>query len=278
MRRFLIRLTFVALMFGAALPATAAPQPAPTTQAAPELVVLSPRNGDVITGSEVTVQIQLENFTIIKSPVPYEADNPNPAVNKDGEGHLHLELDLLPLVVWDDGSLIYTFRNIAPGEHELEVEISNNDHTYPDPEIVRTIRFRTVAAPANSPAATAAPAATTAATAAPAATTAATAAPGATTASAPGATSAPAGGATDQSPSRLPVTASGSEPVSLLSLMLVIVFGVFVVGFVARSCGQLVTVTEDICLRLRGVYTEASESARKRTAHKETPGDGNNAP
>jgi len=69
----------------------------------------------------------------------------HPEVNRPGEGHLHFMLDLEPLVVWERPEP-YTFTDVPPGEHQLMVEVVENDHSSLAPPVIRAIHFRTAAA------------------------------------------------------------------------------------------------------------------------------------
>ncbi len=69
----------------------------------------------------------------------------HPDANRPGEGHLHLVLDLQPLLVWEKGEP-YIFPNVPPGEHQLMVEVVQNDHSPLTPPVVQQIRFRTAGA------------------------------------------------------------------------------------------------------------------------------------
>jgi hypothetical protein len=75
--------------------------------------------------------------------VPLSEAGKHPEVNHPGEGHLHFALDLQPLVVWEKSDP-YTFPNIPPGDHQLMVELANNDHSSLSPRVMRQITFKTV--------------------------------------------------------------------------------------------------------------------------------------
>ena len=136
-------------MYSAATTQAAETKPAnaPATPAAQtrSLKVLSPKDGEVIQGTTVVIRVELQNLVNLPAPVPADAQNigKHPQLNKPGEGHMHLKLDVMPVVVWDDNSTTYTLTNVPPGEHELEINFSHNDHIPYDPQISQTIRFRT---------------------------------------------------------------------------------------------------------------------------------------
>ena len=122
--------------------------------AAPTLQVLAPAEGAVLDTSNVTVEFTTSELAIVKSSVPLADYGKRPDANTPSEGHLHLTLDLWPLVVWESANP-YTFMNVPPGEHQLKVELVNNDHSARQAGVSQVIRFRTTAAaavPARMPA------------------------------------------------------------------------------------------------------------------------------
>lgn len=114
----------------------------PTTAAAPSLAVLSPSDGAVIRGTSVTVTFTTADVTLARTIVPLAQAGARPEVNRPNEGHIHLMLDLQPLVVWERSDP-YTFTNVTPGEHQLTVELVHHDHSPLAAPIVQRIRFRT---------------------------------------------------------------------------------------------------------------------------------------
>lgn len=111
---------------------------------AQELIVSSPTSGEMVTGSDVTVQFEATEFSIVPSDVPVDQAAQQPDANRPGEGHVHLILDLGPVVIWNTAEP-YTFTNVPPGEHRLMVELANNDHSPLSPPVVREVLFRTTA-------------------------------------------------------------------------------------------------------------------------------------
>jgi hypothetical protein len=88
--------------------------------------------------------------------VPVSEAGKHPEANRPGEGHVHFVLDLQPLVVWENGDS-YTFSNVPPGEHQLMVELVQNDHSSFSPPVMRQIRFQTSITPQTMPATGTAP-------------------------------------------------------------------------------------------------------------------------
>jgi hypothetical protein len=110
--------------------------------AEPQLVVTSPTNGATIRGNTVTVSFRVTDLTIVPTSVPVAEAGRHPEANRPGEGHLHFMLDLEPLVVWER-TTPYTFTNVPPGEHELVVELTENDHGPLTPPVAQRIRLTT---------------------------------------------------------------------------------------------------------------------------------------
>jgi hypothetical protein len=126
-------------------------------QAQPELVVLEPAQDMTVQGSSLTVTFQTTGFQIVASQVPVEEAGKRPEANRPGEGHLHLMLDLQPVVIWETTEP-YTFENVTPGVHQLSVELVNNDHSSLSPPVIVQRRI-TLEASAQAPADASAPAA-----------------------------------------------------------------------------------------------------------------------
>jgi hypothetical protein len=110
------------------------------------LLVHSPMQGKTVNGSTVTVHFETPGIKVIASTVKLEEAGKHPEANHPGEGHLHLMLDLQPMVVWGQSDP-YTFENVPPGDHVLSVEIVENDHSSFTPPLLQQIHFTSVAAP-----------------------------------------------------------------------------------------------------------------------------------
>jgi hypothetical protein len=109
--------------------------------AGPDLTVIAPEEGAVIDGTSVRVEFKATDFKIVQSSVPVSEFGKRPDANRLGEGHVHFMLDAQPLVVWYSADA-YTFKQVAPGEHQLMVELVNNDHSSLTPPLMHLIRFR----------------------------------------------------------------------------------------------------------------------------------------
>ncbi len=96
------------------------------------VTIISPEDGASVAAGNVTVEVNLTNFTLV---------DPTGQPNAPGEGHLHYYLDApIPtnaseIAVPETGgyaistNLSYTWENVTPGEHNLSVQVVNNDHT-----------------------------------------------------------------------------------------------------------------------------------------------------
>ena len=109
-------------------------------QERPGLSVSTPQDGATLTTNSVTVTFRTSGIKLVPSPVPLSEAGKRPEANQPGEGHLHFMLDLSPVVVWEHGDP-YTFSTIPAGDHELMVELANNDHSSLSPPVRQTIRF-----------------------------------------------------------------------------------------------------------------------------------------
>lgn len=132
------KLLQLTLLFGLMLGLTS------TASAAPQLAVLAPTSGAIIAGNSVTVQVNVSEFELVHAHVPLDEAGQHPEANEPGKGMVHLKLDLQPLVILDQGSS-YTFTNVPPGQHQLEVELASNDHSLLSPPVLQVISFATVA-------------------------------------------------------------------------------------------------------------------------------------
>ncbi|HLC99802.1 MAG TPA: hypothetical protein VJC11_02465 [Patescibacteria group bacterium] len=108
----------------------------------PILTIVSPGEGEQISGDQVDVMMTAGNFVVV--------DFFENTANKAGEGHAHFWLDDATLskdsaVMHTDTTLPYSFFDVQPGTHTLVAEIVQNDHTSLNPAIKKTITFSTTA-------------------------------------------------------------------------------------------------------------------------------------
>ena len=116
---------------------------------APTVTIMSPQDKATITGSNVTMTIQIANFAI--TPESTDMNSMQGVQNKAGMGHIHWFIDVpaptdpgkkaeTAAGTWkmhDDTS--YTFPDVHPGTHTLSVELVNNDMTPLTQPVFQTI-------------------------------------------------------------------------------------------------------------------------------------------
>jgi hypothetical protein len=116
-------------------------------------VITTPQDNATITGSDVTLNIQISNFAIT-----YGSDmgGMQTEQNQAGTGHVHWYIDVpVPTTpgemavtangTWQmqDGTS-YTWHNVLPGTHTFSVELVNKDMTPLSPPVYQTITVITV--------------------------------------------------------------------------------------------------------------------------------------
>jgi hypothetical protein len=127
----------------------AAPAAAPV--AAPErttVMIVSPGEGEVVSGPDVMVRLTATGVTIVPA-----------AVHDPGTGHHHIFIDRDPTPLQDtipagvsdirhlgQGQTEFLITGLAPGEHRFIAVIAHWDHVPLNPPAMDTVRF-TVAAP-----------------------------------------------------------------------------------------------------------------------------------
>jgi len=119
--------------------------PAATEQAPVGTVtILEPADGSEVEGPTVTVRLAVSGFPIVI------AGDMTPGT---GHHHLYLDADLTPasepvptvpgsIIHMGDGSAVYTFENVAPGEHRLIAVVADGAHFPLQPWVVDTVTFR----------------------------------------------------------------------------------------------------------------------------------------
>ncbi len=106
------------------------------------VTIVEPMEGANVTAGNVTVSVNVTNFTLVE---------PTGQPNAAGEGHLHYYLDApvptnesAPAIPETGGYVIstnlsYTWENVTAGEHNLSVQLVNNDHTPLIPLVFETV-------------------------------------------------------------------------------------------------------------------------------------------
>jgi hypothetical protein len=115
--------------------------PDPAAAQSPTLSVTAPKDGATIDSDTVNITFTTSNIKLVPTTIPVAEAGKHPEVNRPGEGHLHFVLDLQPLVVWEKADP-YTFTNLPAGQHQLMVEVVQNDHSSFSPPVIQHIQFR----------------------------------------------------------------------------------------------------------------------------------------
>jgi hypothetical protein len=95
-----------------------------------KLAIISPTNGQVVTGTTVQMKVSLKDATIV------------PATTTDivpDEGHLHVILD--DQLISMTGETTQLLANLTPGQHLLKVEFVASDHAPFDPRVIAAVAF-----------------------------------------------------------------------------------------------------------------------------------------
>jgi plastocyanin len=113
-----------------------------TPAAEANVTITSPEEGASVAAGNVTVAVNLTNFTLVE---------PTGQPNAPGEGHLHYYLDAVvptnasaPAIPETGGYVIstntsYTWENVTAGAHNFSVQVVNNDHTPIIPLVFDTV-------------------------------------------------------------------------------------------------------------------------------------------
>jgi hypothetical protein len=112
-------------------PSSAPPTVSADRPASPaKLKITSPKNGQVVRGTTVEMNVSLKDATI----VPATTTNIVP-----DEGHLHVILDDKLISMTGDASQL--LANLSPGQHLLKVEFVASDHAPFDPRVIAAVAF-----------------------------------------------------------------------------------------------------------------------------------------
>jgi len=106
--------------------------------AAPELDILSPREGGTIhpdpkLGAVVVTEFEVKHFKIV--------DFTGVTIQEPGVGHILIRLDNQPFSTIHTESKISVFGQVTPGKHTVTLELVNNDHTPLKPRVIKTVHF-----------------------------------------------------------------------------------------------------------------------------------------
>ena len=92
----------------------------------PILKIISPKDGELIKSSKVTVELEAENFNLVPVGEPV----------KDGQGHFH---------AWFDSErklgpqTAFTFENVVSGKHAIVAELVKSDHSSLSPKVTKSM-------------------------------------------------------------------------------------------------------------------------------------------
>ncbi len=100
-----------------------------------ELRLLAPGPKAVINANSLTVVFEVTGAKVVPAAGPAKKAGMRPALNRPGEGHIQLMLDLQPVVTWGENKP-YTFTDVPAGDHLLTVEFVNNDHSSLSPPVL----------------------------------------------------------------------------------------------------------------------------------------------
>jgi len=108
----------------------------------PQAVILTPRDGGVVSAGSVTIDAQASNFNLVASSGQSNASH---------EGHIDYFMDLKtpitpgqpvtgPDVAFESSSQTnYTWKKVTAGVHTFSIELVNNDNTPLSPPVVANI-------------------------------------------------------------------------------------------------------------------------------------------
>jgi hypothetical protein len=106
--------------------ASAGPRPSSTAR----LAIVSPRNGQIVRGSDVRLEVSLEGAVLV--------DATTTDLRPD-QGHLHVLLD--ETLVSMTSGLDQLLPDLEPGRHLIRVEFVANDHAPFDPRVIEAVSF-----------------------------------------------------------------------------------------------------------------------------------------
>jgi hypothetical protein len=103
----------------------------------------SPNEGEVVMTGAVTVRLSVEGMQIVPA---------GDMTSGTGHHHLYLDADLTAqadpvptvpgsIIHMGDGSAVYTFEGVAPGEHRLIAVVADGIHIPLNPSVVDTVMF-----------------------------------------------------------------------------------------------------------------------------------------
>jgi hypothetical protein len=112
--------TLVAISALAALPVGSAAAEH-LSAGAPKIAVLSPMNGEVVTGNALTTRVAISSFHVdgmLAGKAP-----------RSGVGHYHIHLDGVLVNAYGAPQAAISLQNVEPGKHTLTFVLAQNNHT-----------------------------------------------------------------------------------------------------------------------------------------------------
>jgi hypothetical protein len=112
-------------------------------QTKPTIAILSPRDGETVTTTDIPVRVFVSNFTVSAANVGLP--------DKDGEGHIHVMLHGMNMGVLFNFYTSSTFtlpgQGIKPGQHTLTFDLASNTHEDMEDTVTNvTINYQPLAA------------------------------------------------------------------------------------------------------------------------------------
>ncbi len=105
----------------------------------PALVIASPQDGSITLGTRVTIDVTVGEVVL--------TDFKRVPENRPGQGHLHFWLDqanpTTSNAIHYFRNQLYTFTNVAPGNHTLIVEVVSNNHSSFESHVIKKVQFAT---------------------------------------------------------------------------------------------------------------------------------------
>ena len=121
------------------------PAPPPNTvlkddaAVAPELTIISPKDGEIFDDKPIFVKVQVDNFKL--EPPKMYFGPPEPGAI----GHIHFFFDDYPEVATSSTELMFGKkegdRYLQPGLHTVAVELVHNNHETLEPRIWKRVTF-----------------------------------------------------------------------------------------------------------------------------------------
>lgn len=92
----------------------------------PKLIIVSPKDGELVKGSKIIVELYAEDFKIVPVGDPV----------KEEEGHFHVWLDSEKRVTTDK---LVSFENVVSGKHTIVAELVKSEHSSLSPKVIKML-------------------------------------------------------------------------------------------------------------------------------------------